>query len=192
MADLPQTPHEYGDYLEDRVSRLNQSIEDFHVEIDLSGPEIAERFRQIAADLKTDREHVTAFADRVRESAGEAWQELRDAAERAAERLEGDVGTARADLAAELAADPADYREAARHQAEAWSAHLERLKLHAKLAEMEARDKIEQLDGAYQKAKPELDRAGEAAGEALESLKGQMRGLVDHLRRAAREFSKDL
>jgi DNA repair exonuclease SbcCD ATPase subunit len=192
MTTTPGTPHEYGDHLDERVRLLNQSLEDFHVEVDLGGPEISERFRHIAADLAGDREHVAEFAGRIRGSAGDAWHELRDAAERAFERLEGDLATARADLSAELAADPAEYREAAKEQAQTWAAQLERLKLHAKLAEMEARDKLEQLDGAYQRAKPELDRAGQVAADALDSLKGQMRGLVDHLRRAARDFSEDL
>jgi chromosome segregation ATPase len=192
MSTAPETPDEYGEYFRDRVERLNQSIEDFHVEIDLGGPEIGERFREIATEMKHDREHVADFASRIKEAAGDAFHDLKEGAERALERLEGDMATARADLAAELAADPAEYREAAKTQAETWRAHLDRLKLHAKLAEMEARDKLDELEGAYQRAKPELDKASEAAGDAIDAIKEQARSLVDHLRKAARDFSADL
>ena len=154
--------------------------------------EIAERFHVIGAELRKDGEIVADFTARLSEAAGEAWHDVKAAAERAVERLEGDVATARADLTAELADDPTEYRTAAREQADTWKAHHERLKLHAKLGEMEARDKVAELEEAYQRAKPELGKAGEAATETLDALKTQVRGLVDHLRRAARDFSDDL
>lgn len=192
MDSSPTNTDEYGDHFHSRVANVNQSLEDFHVDIDLSSPDVAERFREVAAELREDRERVAAFAERIRESAGEAVHELRDAAERAIERLEGDVSTARADLRAELAADPAEYREAAQAQAETWKAHLERLRLHAKLGEMEARDTFTELEGAYERAKPELERAGEVAADTFHALKSQVSGVVAHLRKAARDFSKSL
>ena len=186
------TSDDYHNLFDERVRNVNQSIEDFHVEVDLSGPEVADRFHAIGAELRKDGEIVADFTAKLSEAAGEAWHDLKEAGERAVERLEGDVATARADLTAELADDPSEYRTAAREQAETWKAHLERLKLHAKLGEMEARDKVAELEEAYQRAKPELDKAGEAASETLDALKTQVRGLVDHLRRAARDFSDEL
>jgi hypothetical protein len=194
MTDLdpPATPEEYGGYFTERVDRLNRAIKDFHIEVDLSSPDVAERYREVLDDLNVDHEAVSSFARRLGDSATDAWHEMRDAAERAHERLEGDIATAWADLRAEKATEPHEYRAAVRAQAESWRAHLDRLKLHARLGQMEARDAVGGLDDAYQRAKPELERASDAAGDALEALKGPARDLVAHLRRAAKDFSRSL
>lgn len=189
---LPDTPEEYGDYFTERIDRLNQRIEDFHIEVNLSSPDIADRFGAIVTDLKADHERIGEFAGRFRESAADTWHDLRDAAERSFERLEGEVSTAWADLRADKATEPHEYREAARVQADSWRTHLDRLKLHARLGQMEARDAAAGLDDAYQRAKPELERAGAAVGEALEALREPARDLVTHLRRAAKDFSREL
>ena len=190
--DFPSTPEEYGGYFTERIDRLNRAIEDFHIEVDLSSADIAERYREVLADLEVDHERVADFARRVGESAADTWHEIRDAAERAHERLDGDINIAWADLRAEKASEPHEYRAAVRAQAESWRAHLDRLKLHAKLAQMEARDSIGGLDDAYQRARPELERASDAVGDALEALKEPARDLVTHLRQAAKDFSRSL
>ncbi len=189
---LPETPEEYGDYFTERIDRLNQRIEDFQIEVDLSSPDVAERFREVVIDLRADQERIGEFARNVRESATSTFHEVRDAAERSYERLEGEVATAWADLRADKAMEPQEYRAAVHEQAESWRTHLDRLKLHAKLGQMEARDAAAGLDDAYQRARPELERAGEAAGDALEALKEPARELMAHLRRAAKDFSRHL
>ena len=146
----------------------------------------------MAADLSIDGEHLRQFAGRLRDVAGEAWRDLRDAAERAFDRLESSIATAWADLRADKATEPHEYREAARIQADSWRTHLDRLKLHARLGQMEARDAAAGLDDAYQRARPELERAGAAVGDALEALREPARDLVAHLRRAAKDFSREL
>lgn len=190
--DLPETPEEYGNYFAERIDRLNQAIEDFHVEVDLSGPDVAERFREVLADLEGDHERIGQFARRFGESATETWLDIRDAAERAHDRLEGEIATAWADLRADSASDLHEYQDAARAQADSWRAYLDRLKLHAKLGQMEARFAVEKLDHAFQSAKPELERAGGAAGEALEALKEPARDMMIHLRKVARDFARAL
>lgn len=189
---LPETPEEYGDYFTERIDRLNQRIEDFHMEVNLSGPDVAERFGEVVADLKADHERMAEFVHRLGESAAETWRDLRDAAERSYERLEGEVSTAWADVRADNATQPHEYREAARVQADSWRSYLDRLKLHARLGRMEARDAAAGLDDAYQRAKPELERAGVTVGVALEALREPARDLVAHLRRAAKDFSREL
>ena len=190
--DPAATPEEYGGYFSERVDRLNRAIEDFRIEVDLSSPDIAERYREVLADLHVDHERVDDFARRLGESATETWHEIRNAAERAHERLEGDISTAWADLRAEKAVEPHEYRAAVRAQAESWRTHLDRLKLHAKLGQMEARDAVGGLDDAYQHAKPELERASDAVGDALDALKAPARDMVAHLRKAAKDFSRSL
>ena len=190
--DPAATPEEFGGYFTERVDRLNRAIEDFHIEVDLSSPDIAERYREVLADLHVDHERVDDFARRFGESATETWLEIRDAAERAYDRLEGDIGTAWADLRAEKAVEPHRYRAAVRAQAESWRTHLDRLKLHAKLGQMEARDALGGLDDAYQAAKPGLERASDAAGDAIEAVKEPARDLVAHLRKAAKDFSRSI
>jgi len=190
--DPPATPEEYGGYFTERVDRLNRAIEDFHIELDLTSSDVAERYRAVLDDLKVDHEAVGDFARRLGDSAVDTWHDVRDAAERAHARLEGDIITAWADLRAEKATEPHEYRAAVLAQAESWRTHLDRLKLHAKLGHMEARDALGGLDDAYLRAKPELDRASDAVGDALDALKAPARDLVAHLRRAAKDFSRSL
>lgn len=190
--DLPETLEEYGNYFAERVDRLNEAIEDFHMEVDLSRPDVAQRFSEVLADLRVDHERIGAFARRFGESATDTWLDMRDAAERAHDRLESEIATAWADLRADNASELHEYQDAAQAQADLWRAHLDRLKLHAKLGQMEARFAVERLDKAYQRAKPELERAGDAAGDALEALKEPARDMLTHLRKVAKDFSRAL
>lgn len=190
--DFPADPEEYGGYFAERIDRLNRAIEDFHIEVDLSSADIAERYREVLADLEVDHERVAEFARRLGEAAADTWDEIRDGAERAHERLDGDISTAWADLQAEKATEPHQYRAAVRAQAESWRTHLDRLKLQARLGQMEARDTVGGLDEAYQRARPELESASAAVGDALEALREPARDLVAHLRQAAKDFSRSL
>lgn len=190
--ETPATPDEYADYYDEQADRLNQSIENLAVEIDTGGPDVAKRYRDVIVDLRAGRVRLAEFADRIRKSSDDAWQEVGGTAERALAGLESGIATARADLHAELAPDIAAYRRAAKTQADAWRAHFDQLKEHAKGAGTKAREALDTLEEAYQRAKPELEKASETTGEALDALKDRVGDLVGHLRKAVRKLNRSL
>lgn len=176
--------------LEERIGKINDHIAEFEAKVDLWDGESRGHFATVVAELKDDRDVAVASARRVSETAGEEWQKVAERTARAFERLETELQAAWADLEAELADDVDAYKAAAQRQLESWRGHVEQMRLQAKLGEMEARDTLNELEQAYEAARPHLEQAKDTADEGFGSLRERGRELLAHLRDAARVASR--
>ncbi len=183
-------PDEFDELLSDRSGKINDSLEQLEIKVDLWDGGDPGHFRGLVAELREDHATLLEGARMVRETAGEEWRDVVDRFMRALERLESAVATAWADFEAEAADDLDDYRSASAKQLESWRGHVDRLRLHAKLAEMDARDAVDDLERAFEAARPELEKAKQTAGEAVAAAKETSRELVAHLRQASRDASR--
>ncbi|MEA2009114.1 MAG: hypothetical protein U9N78_00245 [Actinomycetota bacterium] len=168
--------------LADRADRIRKSSDD-------ASREVGDAAEQAIAELKSE---IAALESRVANVRADMAAELAtDIA-----TLKSDIATVRADVAAELATDIATYRKAAKTQIAAWRTYIDQLTQRVKRrttgAQTKTREALDNLEEAYQGAKHELGEAGETTGETLATLKTQGKGVVDHLRKAARELNRSL
>ncbi len=191
-AVSPQTPTDLDAELGARAAKINDRIEALEIKVDLWDSVEREPHRALVAELKDDLAAIVAMLGDLRSTAGEEWRMISDRTRRAFERLESEVQTAWADVEAEMAEDADAFRTASARQLETWRGHVDRMRLQAKLAEMEARDAFADLERAFQAARPELDRARDAADDALVTIKTKSRDMVAHLRTAARVASRKM
>lgn len=190
MTDATATPS--PDDLEARMGKLNEHIAEFEAKVDLWDGDSKGQFATVVAELKDDRDAAAESAKRVSQTAGEEWQKVAERASRALERLETELQAAWADLEAELADDVDTYKAAAQRQLDSWRGHLDQMRLQAKLAEMEARDTLGDLESAYEAARPHLEQARDTADESFGSLRERGREVLTHLREAARAASSKM
>ncbi len=191
MNDTP-TSHDTDIDLGERLAAVNESLEALEIEVNLWDDEETTVFGTIVAELKGDNAALRAAAGRIGASAEAEFHSAAAKTRGAIDRLEGEVRAAWADFEAERADDVAKYRAATRKQLEAWQELLDRMRLQAHLAEMDAKDAVAEMEHAFDAARPELERAKDAAADALEALRLQVRELIAHLRQAARNASKTM
>lgn len=180
------------DDLTDRIGKLNEAIDAFQVEVDLWHDDRKSDFAALVVEMRDDRDAATAAMRQVGATAGEEWQKIAAQAARALQRLESELEAVRADFAAELADDADTFKAATHRRLESWRGHVEQLRLQAKLAEMDTRDALGDLERAYEAALPQLEQARENADEGLKTLREQGREVTDHLRSAARAASRKM
>lgn len=192
MAESQSRPDATEDELGERAGKINERLAELEVKVDLWDDEERERFRAVIAELKEDQAALVAAAKRVGASAGSEWKAVAESSHRALDRLESEVQAAWADFEVEMADDVDAYRSATQRQLEAWQGHRDRMRLQAKLAEMEARDAVADLEQAFEAARPELERAKDVADEAFHAVKDKVREAVAHLRAAARDASRKM
>jgi|GEM_PF-4589553 len=190
MSDAASVPSPSD--LTERIGKLNERIDAFQVKVDLWEGAGKGHFAAIAAELGSDRDAVARSLHHVGEAAGEEWHKVVGYAARAFDRLESEVEAARADLEAELADDVDTYKAAVDRQRDSWRGHLERMRVQAKLGEMEARDVLADLEHAYEAARPHLEEAREKSDEGFGSLRERGREVMAHLRDAARAASRKM
>ncbi len=191
-AVSPQTPTDLGTELGARAAKINERLEALEVKVDLWDSVEREPHRALLAELKEDQAAVADMLRDLRSAAGEEWRALSDRTRRAFDRLESEVHTAWADVEAEMADDADTFRAASARQLDTWRGHVDRMRLQAKLAEMEARDAFTDLERAFEAARPELDQARDAADDALTTIRTKSREMVGHLRAAARDASRKM
>jgi hypothetical protein len=193
MNDETRTPDPMAlEDLSERTTKLDESLEALEIRVDLWRTDEQSHYRQIVDELKKDFAAMVHFLREMEAKAGEEWHHIADATVRSLERLEGRLDTAWSDFEAELADNTDTYRQASSRQLEAWRAHVDRLRVHAKLAEMDARDAVHDLEVAFAAARPEMEQAKTAADEAVQTLKASTREVIAHLRTAAGTVAKDL
>jgi hypothetical protein len=190
MSDSTATPS--PDELQERIGKLNESIEAFQAKVELSGGETKGYFASVLAELADDRDVAAESVRRVSETAGEEWHRVAERTSLAFERLETELQAAWADLEAELADDVDTYKAAAQRQLDSWRGHLDQMRVQAKLAEMEARDTLGDLEHAFDAARPHLEQAKDSADEGFGSLRERGREALTHLREAARAASRKM
>jgi molybdenum-dependent DNA-binding transcriptional regulator ModE len=190
MTDATAAPS--PEELEERIGKLNEHIAEFEAKVDLWDGESKGHFATVVAELKDDRDVAVASARRVSETAGEEWHKVADRTTRAFERLETELQAAWADFEGELADDVDTYKAAAQRQLESWRGHVDQMRLQAKLGEMEARDALDELEHAYEAARPHLEQAKDSADEGFGSLRERGREVLEHLRAAARAASRKM
>lgn len=168
-----------------RIGKINEQIDRFEAHVDLSG-RIAGRFAVVGSQLEADRDTLVQVARRMGTVAEEEWRHSADQLRASVEQIEQELGTAWADLEAEVADDIDVYKDAAQRQLETWRGYVDHLRVRTALAGMEARDAFGAVEAAFQAASPELEQALNAADDAFESLKDRARDAVGHLRDATR------
>jgi hypothetical protein len=190
MTDTTGSPS--PDELTERIGKLNEHIDAFQVEVDLWQGDRKSDFASVVAELRDDRDAAAAAMRKIGAAAGEEWQKVTVQASRAFQRLESELEAVRADFAAEVAEDADAFKVATQRQLDSWRGHVEQLRLQAKLAEMDARDALADLERAYEAALPHLEQAKESADESVKALRERGRGVTDELRSAARAASRKM
>lgn len=193
MTDDTSAPdREDVDELAERVDKINESLEDLEIRIEVSGPEIVERFRDVITRLKADRSAVASSARTAAAATGDAWRTIVSSAQQALDRLERELAAAWADLEASLADDVDSFKNASSRQLDSWKSYVEELKLQARLAGMEAREALGELDKAFDAARPQLEEARSAADDTWEQTKRGVGELVARLWDAAQTVSAEM
>jgi hypothetical protein len=140
--------------------------------------------------------HPPGVAQLLGSAAGEAWEALARDLERGLAQLESEVAVARANLEAELAGTRQSYLEALRYQLDAWRGRVEHLRVQAALAEMEARDELDELlervDNAYRAARQQLDKAEIDTAQTLQVLRAGARRVLNDVEMAVDAARKRL
>jgi hypothetical protein len=189
-TNVPE-PDQFDELLSERTAKINERLEALEVKVDLW--DVAPgHFKTLIGELREDQDALSQAAASVRQAAAEEWHEVAGRFMRALDRLEGEVATAWADFEAEVADDLDTFREASARQMESWHAHVDKMRLQAKLGEMEARDAVADLERAFDAARPELEKAKGVAADALGAAKESARELIAHLRSAARRASRKM
>lgn len=185
-------PDELDELLSRRTGKINETLEALEVKVDLWDAGEPSAFRTLIGELRDDQQALSESARAIGSAASEEWHEVAGRLMRALERLESEVAAAWSDFEAEVAEDVDAYRAATANQLETWRMHVDTMRVHAKLAEMEARDSVNQLEQAFDAARPELEKAKETAAEAFEAAKESVRDFVAQLRTRSRDASRSL
>lgn len=192
MRPTSPKPDQTDQDLAARTAKIDESLAQLEIKVDLWDSGQTGHFRTVVAELKEDRRTVAHSLQVLSETLSEEWHEVSNRLQRSIERLEGELQTAWADLETEIADDVDSYRSASARQLELWHGQVDRLRLHAKLVEMETRDALSEMEAAFAAARPELERARDSAEEALGNLRTTSREFVTHLRKASRAASRTM
>lgn len=180
------------DELHERIGKLNDHIGEFEAKVELWNGESKGHFATVLAELKDDRDATAAALHKVSDTAGDEWRRVAGATSRSFERIEAELQAAWSDLEAELAQDAKAYRAAVERELESWHGYVDRLRVQANLAGMEARDVMTRVEHAFDAARPQLEQALESTEEAFRSLRTNVRDVVTRLWAAARDASRQL
>lgn len=132
--------------------------------------------------------------DLIESDARQARAAIRDAISGAAvpdvlrtwmQHLRADVEIADADLNAALASDRAALLKASRSQVDSWHAKLDQLRVQAALADMEARDDV-------QEALATAEKARSAAEQHLDNAAADAAATLDGIREGTKQSMKEL
>ena len=171
-----------------RSEELEERINSFEERLKAATEETRGSFRPVAERLRNSWQILRSSLERLGSAPGETREALVRDIERGLAQLESEVAVVRADLETELAETRQSYREAVRQQLDAWRGRVEHLRVQAALAEMEARDELDELlarvDNAYRAARQQLVKADEDTAETLDVLRASARRVLNDLEMA--------